>query len=49
MNCNKKRFTLRLTDEEFRELSRIKGLIGITTTTKAIRYIINHFAELNNR
>ena len=45
MNCNKKRFTLRLTDEEFRELSRIKGLIGITTTTKAIRYIINHFAE----
>ena len=49
MNCNKKRFTLRLTDEEFRELTRIKGLIGITTTTKAIRYIINHFAELNNR
>lgn len=44
-----KRFTLRLTEEEFRELSRIKGLIGTTTTTKAVRYIINHFAELNNR
>lgn len=45
-----RRFTLRLTEEEFRELSRIKGLIGGTTTTnKAVRYIINHFVELNNR
>ena len=44
-----RRFTLRLTEEEFRELSRIKGLIGTTTTTKAVRYIINHLVELNNR
>lgn len=44
---SQRRFTLRLTEEEFRELSRIKGLIG--TTTKAVRYIINHFVELNNR
>lgn len=44
-----RRFTLRLTEEEFRELSRIKGLIGTTTTNKAVRYIINHFVELNNR
>jgi hypothetical protein len=44
-----RRFTLRLTEEEFRELSIIKGLIGTTTTNKAVRYIINHFVELNNR
>lgn len=46
---SQRRFTLRLTEEEFRELSRIKRLIGTTTTTKAVRYIINHFVELNNR
>lgn len=46
---SQRRFTLRLTEEEFRELSRIKGLIGTTTTTKVVRYIINHFVELNNR
>lgn len=41
-----RRFTLRLTEEEFRELSRIKGLIGTTTTNKAVRYIINHFVTM---
>ena len=41
----KRRFTLRLTEEEYKALSRIKGLTG----TKAIRYLISHFVELNNR
>jgi ribbon-helix-helix protein, copG family len=49
MNHNKKRFTLRLDEEEYKELSRIKGLTGTKTSTKAIRYLISHFVELNNR
>jgi len=46
---DKKRFTLRLNEEEYKELSRIKGLIGTKTNTKAIQYLISHFVELNNR
>lgn len=45
----KRRFTLRLTEEEYKALSRIKGLTGTKTNTKAIRYLISHFVELNNR
>lgn len=45
----KKRFTLRLDEEEYKELFRIKGLIGAKTNTKAIQYLIFHFVELNNR
>ena len=46
---DKKRFTLRLNEEEYKELSRIKGLTGTKTNTKAIQYLISHFVELNNR
>ena len=31
---DKKRFTLRLNEEEYKELSRIKGLIGTKTTLR---------------
>lgn len=46
---DKKKFTLRLNEEEYKELSRIKGLTGTKTNTKAIQYLISHFVELNNR
>lgn len=46
---DKKRFTLRLNEEEYKELSRIKGLTGTKTNTKAIRFLISHFVELNKR
>ena len=46
---DKIRFTLRLSDEEYRELSRLQKYFGVETNTGAIRYAILNFAELNER
>ena len=46
---DKRKFTLRLSEEEYRELSKIKELIGTGTNTQAIRSVISHFVELNKR
>ena len=38
-----------MTEDEYKALSRIKGLTGTKTNTKAIRYLISHFVEQNQR
>lgn len=46
---SKTRFTLRLDESEYQELATIKKLTGTSTNTQAIRFIISHYAELNDR
>ena len=46
---SKTRFTLRLNEEEYHELTNIKTLAGLSTNTMAIRYLIKNYIELNNR
>lgn len=42
-------FTVRLGDIENEELKKLKKLIGEATDNGAIKYIIRHYAELDQR
>lgn len=45
----KRQFTVRITDEESDKLVRIKKLTGEKTDMATIRFMINHYEELNKR
>lgn len=44
-----RRFTLRLGEQEILMLERLKEIVGENTDTGVIRFIINHYSELNSR
>ena len=44
-----RRFTLRLGEQEILMLEKLKEIVGENTDTGVIRFIINHYSELNSR